>query len=97
MAIQFDSNAFRAYNNLGIVLRVQGNLDAAIDHYQMALKLYPDFPEAFNNLGSAYREGLDESTDWGTQYIIPDIELLQQQNTWDIGAYITFKADEVEQ
>jgi Tfp pilus assembly protein PilF len=41
-------------NNLGYVLETRGQLDEAIEQYQIALKLRPDYAEASNNLGSAY-------------------------------------------
>ena len=45
-----------AHNNLGNVLKAQGQLDEASSCYQRALRLKPDFPEAYNNLGNALRE-----------------------------------------
>jgi protein O-GlcNAc transferase len=42
--------------NLGLVLRACGKLDAAIDRYSKALRLKPDFAEAFNNLGNALKD-----------------------------------------
>lgn len=42
-----------AYNNLGIVLKDQGQLQKAIEHYRHALQLRPGYPEAHNNLGVA--------------------------------------------
>jgi len=41
------------YNNLGIVLRAQGNLAEATASYRRAVELRPDFAEALNNLGNA--------------------------------------------
>ena len=42
-----------AHNNLGIALASQGNLDDAIDQFQQALTLRPDFEDARRNLASA--------------------------------------------
>ena len=41
------------YNNLGLVLFEKGQVAAAIQDYQDALKLNPNFAEAHNNLGNA--------------------------------------------
>jgi len=51
-------NSFLAHNNLGMELAAQGELKEAIDHYKLALKARPDFPEAHNNLGLAlFKQG----------------------------------------
>jgi tetratricopeptide (TPR) repeat protein len=42
-----------AQDNLGIVLTQKGRLDAAINCFQQALQIRPDFAEARNNLGNA--------------------------------------------
>jgi len=44
-------NNSRAHNNLGFYLARQGRLQAAIGHYEQALRLRPDHPDAQNNLG----------------------------------------------
>ena len=43
-----------AYNNLGLAYASKGQLDEAIELYQTALRLKPDYAEAHNNLGIAY-------------------------------------------
>ncbi len=43
----------RAQNNLANALVDDGEITAAIAHYQTALRLKPDYPEAHNNLGNA--------------------------------------------
>ena len=35
------------------MLKEKGELDAAIDSYKQALKIKPDYAEAYNNLGIA--------------------------------------------
>ncbi|MFY9270370.1 MAG: tetratricopeptide repeat protein [Candidatus Manganitrophaceae bacterium] len=43
-----------AHNNLGLVLRRQGKIKEALDHYHEAVRLNPKYAEAENNLGLAY-------------------------------------------
>ena len=49
-------NSIEAHNNLGIALASQGKLDEAIDQFQQALTLDPEFPNARRNLTAALRE-----------------------------------------
>jgi protein O-GlcNAc transferase len=51
--LQIRPNFAEAHNNLGVALRAQGQLDAAVASYRKAVELKPDFTEAHNNLGSA--------------------------------------------
>ena len=44
---------FEAYSNLGVALRENGQLDAAIDAHRNALRLNPDYADAWRNLGVA--------------------------------------------
>jgi DNA-binding winged helix-turn-helix (wHTH) protein len=46
----------RHYNNRGLELQQQGQIQAAIEHYQRALSLKRNYPEAHYNLGDAYEE-----------------------------------------
>jgi len=52
-----------AHNGLGNALLQKENFDEAILHYQKALEIKPDFPEAYINLGSAFfqKGNVDES------------------------------------
>ena len=43
------------HNNLGVVLENRGRLEEAIDHYQEALRLDPNYAKARNNLERALR------------------------------------------
>jgi tetratricopeptide (TPR) repeat protein len=45
-----------AYYNLGVVLKVKGDLEAAIDSYKQALNIKPDYTEVYNNMGNALRD-----------------------------------------
>src|SRR5499427_4144859 len=44
--------AWMAHNNLGALLARQGKLTEAIEQYELALQVKPNFNEAYNNLGN---------------------------------------------
>jgi tetratricopeptide (TPR) repeat protein len=46
-------NAWVAHNNLGNDLFKAGETDQAIEHYEWALRIKPDYADAHNNLGNA--------------------------------------------
>jgi tetratricopeptide (TPR) repeat protein len=50
----FPASSHVAYNNLGNMERLRGNLDTAIEHYQRALELR-QHSKTWSNLGAAYR------------------------------------------
>jgi tetratricopeptide (TPR) repeat protein len=52
-----------AHGNLGNIFLQEGRLDEAMDHYQKALKISPDYAEARDNIGNVFlRKGqLDEA------------------------------------
>lgn len=52
-ALAVTENNYIAHNNLGIILDDQGQTGAAIDQYQEALRLKPDYALAHINLGTA--------------------------------------------
>lgn len=52
-AIQITSNNHIMHNSLGVALKRNGDLDAAVREYRAALAIKPDFAEARNNLGLA--------------------------------------------
>ena len=51
-AVKVTENNFQAHNNLGIALGPV-DLDRAISHYKEALRIYPNYGMALNNLGNA--------------------------------------------
>lgn len=52
-AVQIDRRFGEAYNNLGNVLKDQGDWGAAISAYKKALRIYPDHPMILSNTGHA--------------------------------------------
>ena len=46
-----DINAAEYYNSMGVELADKGAVDAAVSNYKQALKIMPDYAEAYNNLG----------------------------------------------
>ena len=52
-ALECTSGNARAHNNLGNFLCAQGQIDRAIDHYQEALRINPNYPDAQNDLAAA--------------------------------------------
>jgi tetratricopeptide (TPR) repeat protein len=52
-AIELDPHFAVAFNNWGVVLRDQGELDEAISKFKMAIELDPKLTTAYSNLGGA--------------------------------------------
>lgn len=50
MAVAVDPQCAEAWNNLGVLYRAQGDVDAAARCYERALQAKPNFPQACNNL-----------------------------------------------
>lgn len=46
----------KAYNRSGEEAYHAGNLDGAIEHYRNAIDLYPEYGQAYSNLGLAYQK-----------------------------------------
>ncbi|GAB4232085.1 MAG: hypothetical protein Kow00121_60210 [Elainellaceae cyanobacterium] len=72
--IQLEPRNAIAYNNLGLALYEQGNLEKAIEAYQKAIELDGQFALAYRNLGIALYEQnkFDEAIDAFQQSIIYD-------------------------
>ena len=51
LALNYDPNFVKSYNNLGIVLHKLEKYHDACKNYQKAIKINPDFFEAYNNMG----------------------------------------------
>ena len=50
-----DPGDAEVYNNLGVTLGKRGDLVSAIDRFEQALNIRPDFARAWNNLGVALK------------------------------------------
>ncbi len=55
-ALKINPNFSNSHNNIGIALQRLGDLDGALNSYQIALKLKPDFAEAHNNIGLVFQK-----------------------------------------
>ena len=58
-ALKIKPDNAEAYNNIGNVLKDQGDLEAAIDSYKQVLNIKPDYAEAYNNMGVALNNNGD--------------------------------------
>ncbi|WP_320006439.1 tetratricopeptide repeat protein [Maridesulfovibrio sp.] len=56
-ASSLSSDDLETYNRLGIALRKQGKWQKAVENYQAALKVAPNEPGLFYNIGLAYSDG----------------------------------------
>lgn len=76
-AVEVTTGNAVAHTNLGVVLMESGRLDAAVDHFDRALRIQPDHPKTLNNMGMAlalqgkteaamayYRHALDRNPDY---------------------------------
>lgn len=55
-ALKHDAKLVQALNNLGNMAQEEGNLELAIEFYQKAIRINPDFSLAHNNLGAVYKQ-----------------------------------------
>jgi len=55
-ALKHDCYLVPALNNLGNIAREEGELELAIEYYQKAISIDPDFPLPHNNLGVVYKQ-----------------------------------------
>ena len=56
MAILASPQCAEAHNNLGVLHRERGNLEAAVTCYEAALTARPNFPQGLNNLAVIYTQ-----------------------------------------
>lgn len=55
-ALKHDAYLIHALNNLGNIAREEGELTLAIEYYQKAIRINPDYPLPHNNLGVVYKQ-----------------------------------------
>ena len=55
-ALKIKPDYAEAYYNIGVILKIVGNLQAAIESYEQAIKISPDYADAYNNMGVALQE-----------------------------------------
>jgi outer membrane protein OmpA-like peptidoglycan-associated protein len=53
-AIRLCPNHPEAHNNLGVILETEKDYEAALVHYQKAVSIRPDYPEAWFGIGEVY-------------------------------------------
>jgi len=83
---------------MGTALKAKGDLDAAIESYKQALKIKPDYAEAYNNMGTAlndkgelkaaiesYKQAIKSKPDFADAY---NNMGAAQKNKGDLGAAI---------
>jgi protein O-mannosyl-transferase len=58
-AVAVTENNYRAENLYGVALTDRGRLNEGITHYEAAIRIWPAYPEAHNNLGTARMEQRD--------------------------------------
>jgi Tfp pilus assembly protein PilF len=54
--LEVTKNNYQAYNNFGLSLFAEGKIDDAINHYNKAIRIEPDYVYAYNNRGIIYGE-----------------------------------------
>jgi tetratricopeptide (TPR) repeat protein len=87
-AVKLDPQNFRAFNGLGYAYRKSGDYTKALESYNEALRLSPNFPDAIEYRGEAYL-GLNRPEDAKQAYLLlfagsrshADI-LLKAMKTW---------------
>ncbi len=74
--------SYRAYHNMGVVLKEQGRHKEAIDYFSRALSIKPEFAEVHNNLGFALMEQgrLKEAIDYFTEALKIQPDFAQAHN-----------------
>jgi tetratricopeptide (TPR) repeat protein len=88
-ALACTSGNYVAHNNLGYDLAHQGRPAEAIEHYQKALEINPDFAEAHNNLGTALLDQgrLEEASEHFHQALDKDPAFAEAHN--NLGLLLT--------
>ena len=85
-ALARDPQSSIAENNLGVVRADQSKLAEAIEHYQRALQMRPDYADAYFNLGNAlFQQGkLAEASDHYRQALAIKRDHARAHNNWGV-------------
>src|SRR5437899_1296914 len=85
-ALARDPQSSIAENNLGVVRAHQSKLAEAIEHYQRALQMRPDYADAYFNLGNAlFQHGkLAEASDHYRQVLAIKRDHARAHNNWGV-------------
>src|SRR5437899_3225622 len=85
-ALARDPQSSIAENNLGVVRADQSKLAEAIEHYQRALQMRPDYADAYFNLGNALlQQGkLAEASDHYRQVLAIKRDHARAHNNWGV-------------
>jgi len=85
-ALARDPQSSIAENNLGVVRADQSKLAEAIEHYQRALQMRPDYADAYFNLGNALlQQGkLAEASDHYRQALAIKRDHARAHNNWGV-------------
>jgi tetratricopeptide (TPR) repeat protein len=69
---------------MGNALKEQGKLDEAIEAYNKALSIKPDYAEAYNNMGNALKEQgkLEEAIEAYNKALSSSLIMLRPITTW---------------
>jgi len=95
-ALAVTQNNWVAHNNLGIALGRAGNRDEAIDEWEQALRIRPDYAEAHNNLGLALSDAgkLNESIGHYEQALALKPDLVEANYNLGVALLQTGKAQD---
>jgi len=85
-ALARDPQSSIAENNLGVVRADQSKLAEAIEHYQRALQMRPDYADAYFNLGNAlFQQGkVAEASDHYRQALAIKRDHARAHNNWGV-------------
>ncbi len=81
IAIQYDSKNHLAYNLLGVILQDQGLLEKAIKMYRKAIRLSPDYYDAYYNLSNIKKFSKNDSDLKNLKNISSKIKTIDNPNT----------------
>lgn len=69
LAIRFDEKCYQAYNNMGVLFSLSGKGKDAVEILKKGIKLKPDFPVYYKNLGIVYDTVLKKPKDAAENYL----------------------------